>query len=393
MARVDVKLRGWFGAGAPGAPGPPLLTSGVVLPVALLIALLVASPAGAASERSLRGEGRLQTSFARDSNVLESTDSDGSSAANALRFLGEARLSAKEMPFGSRAEFSLRGLEERVEDHRRENRRQGEIGLSWVLSAAVSRRRLALDGGYGLRAYPDSSDRGHHRAWGRAAGAVPVGPRGVLTGTVDLFQLDFRRTERTDRVGGGFDLSYEHPWGRRSAVRGGVEVGTVRHGSPALRKLGAGGDGSVYGGDRSDDYRFFHLGYRRTGRLVLQVQAGVRTQVSNSLDGEFDRPEVSWLVSRPLVERVIGQFYGNLVSVSYRSDDLERYLVTRVGEIEAGEDDNAIVLRLARSFGRDWDLDAHLGWYRNEGQEVGVYYRKTVISFGISRRFGSPSGF
>jgi hypothetical protein len=373
--------------------------------VCALGALLVLFP-GLALAAAWHGGGRLQSSLVRDSNVFEAIEAAGRRTAGSLRLLGDAELRASELPFSSRAEISLRGLAESLQDYPKEDRRQGEASLSWSLASATGRHRLALEAGYGQRAYPNSSSRsdsssrpdsssgGHHRTWGRFVGAAPVGPRGSLVGRLDLWQLDFGRTARIDRTGGGFDLSYEHPRGPRLVLRGGLELGTVRHGFQSLR-LDRGSDPPTisFGADRSDHYRFFHVGFRRTGRLVLQAQAGWRSQASNSLDGAFRRPEVTWLVSRPLGWRVIGQFYGNLEHTAYTARALRDFYIDRTGEIEAGADDNTIVLRLIRPVGHGWNLDAQLGWYRNESALVGVYYRKQVISLGISRSFGSASGF
>lgn len=353
--------------------------------------LLVFLPAGAIAG-DLQGGGRVQSFYAHDNNVFEATDAARRQGVGSLRLLGEVRLAAAKLPLDSRAELSLRGLAESFQDYPAEDRRQGEVGLSWDLASAAARHRLTAEAGYGLRAYPDSSSRGHQRAWGRVIGVVPAGPRGSLIGRLDAWQLDFRRLPGTDQTGGDFDLSCEHPWGRRLVLRGGIELGTVRHRSMSLRILGVLPDTSVYGADRRDHYRFLHVGCRMTGRLVVQVQAGIRTQASNSLDGVFRRPEVTWLVSRSLGWRVIGQFYGNLERTSHTTPALRHQSVTRTGEIEAGDDDNTIVLRLTRPVGHGWDLDARLGWYRNEALLVGVYYRKQVASFGISRSFGSSSG-
>jgi hypothetical protein len=370
------------------------------------LALLLLLLPGRAVAGDLHGGGRLQSSLVRDSNVFEAIEAAGRRSAGSIRLLGAVELRASELPLSSRAEVSLRGLTESLQDYPKEDRRQGEASVSWDLASATGRHRLALEAGYGRRAYPnspsrsglssrpDSSSGGHHRTWGRFVGAAPVGPRGSLVGRLDLWQLDFGRTARVDRTGGGFDLSYEHPWGPRLVLRGGLELGTVRHGFPSLR-LDRGSDPPTIslGADRLDHDRFLHVGFRRTGRLVLQVQAGLRSQASNSLDGAFRRPEVTWLVSRPLGWRVIGQFYGNLEHTTYTARALRDFYIDRTGEVEAGEDDNTVVLRLTRPVTHGWDLDAQLGWYRNESTLVGVYYRKQVASLGISRSFGSSSGF
>ena len=348
---------------------------------------------GRATAVDLQVGGRVQSSYAHDNNVFEVTDPARRQTTGSLRLLGEVRLAALELPLDSRAELSLRGLAESFPECPAEDRRQGEAGLSWDLASAAARHRLTLDAGYGLRAYPDSSSRGHHRAWGRASGVAPVGPRGSLVGRLNAWQLDFRRLPGTDQAGGNFDLSYEHPWGRRLVLRGGIELGMVRHRSVSLLVPGVYPDTSVYGAERRDHYRFLHVGCRKTGRLVVQIQAGIRMQASNSLDGVFHRPEVTWLVSRPLGWRIIWQFYGSLEHTTYTVPALRHQPITRTGEIEAGDDDNSIVLRLARPLSRRWDLDARIGWYRNEALLLGVYYRKQVTSLGISRSFGASSAF
>ena len=358
------------------------------------LALLLLLLPGRAVAGDLQGGGRLQSSYAHDSNVFEVTDPGRRQSDGSLRLQGEVRLVAAELPLESRAELLLRGLAESFQDHPAEDRRQGEAGLSWDLAPAAARHRVTLETGYGLRAYPDSSSRGHHRAWGRLIGVAPVGPRGSLVGRLDIWQLDFRRTPTIDQTGGGFDLSYEHPVGRGLVLRGGLDLGTVHHRSESLRHLVVGGDPPAeYGADRRDSYRFLHVGCRKTGRLVVQAQAGFRMQASNSLDGVLHRPEVNWLVSRSLGWRVIGQFYGNLEHTTYTARALRHVSVTRTGEIEAGDDDNTIVLRVARPLGHRWDLDARIGWYRNEALLLGVYYRKQVISLGVSQNFGSASSF
>lgn len=354
-----------------------------------LLAMVVLPARGA----ELRGSGRLQSALVHDDNVLEATDTGRRRADSSVRLLGDGRFTVGELPFGARAEVSLRGLSESFRDNPAEDRRQGEAGFAWDVASVTGRRHLALEAGYGLRAYPDSSSRGHHRAWGRVTGVVPVGPRGSLVGRFDIWQLDFRRTARIDQAGGGFDLSYEHPVGRQLVLQGGLELSGVRHGLKSLRlDRGLEPPALVLGADRRDQRRFLHAGFRRTGRLVLQAQAGFRMQASNSVDGAFRRPQATWLISWPLGWRVIGQFYGSIEHTDYTERVLRDFFVPRTGEIEAGEDDNTMAIRLARSLGHGWDLDARVGWYRNEALLVGVYYRKRVISLGLSRGFGSSSG-
>lgn len=341
-----------------------------------------------------RAGGRLQSALVHDDNVFEAMDAAGRHADSSLRLLGDGRFAVGALPLGSRAEISLRVLSESFRDKPSEDRRHGEAGLAWDLASATARHRLALEAGYGQRTYPDSTIRGHHRAWGRATGVIPVGPRGSLVGRFDVWQLDFRSTARVDQAGGGFDLSLEHPAGRHVVLQGGLELNVVHHGAPSVRFVPRQKPPELDTGlcpDRRDQGGGFHAGFRRVGRLVLQAQAGFRMQSSNSVDGTFHRPEVTWLVSWPWGWRVHGQVYGSLKHTDYTA--LRGMDVTRTGEIDAGEDDNTIAVRLARPLGHGWDMDARVGWYRNEAAFVGDYYLKRVISVGLSRSFGSPSGF
>jgi hypothetical protein len=358
--------------------------------VLLLLAVLV-SPAPAAE---VAGSGRVQTAAVHDDNVLEAMDPGGRRSDDCLRILGDGRLDIGALPLGSRAEMSLRVLSEWFRDYPAEDRRQAEASLAWVAASAATRRSLALEGGYGLRAYPDSTIRGHHRVWGRATGAVPMGPRGSLIGRFDLWQLDFRSTARVDQLGGAFDLSMEHPVARRLTLQGGLELSAVHHGVGALRFLPSQDPPELDpnpGPDRRDQGSFLHVGFRRAGRVILRAQVGYRTQTSNSIDGALRRPEATWLVSSPLGWRVTGQFYGNLKHTRYTA--LRGMQVTRTGEIDAGDDDNTIAVRLARPLGGGWDVDVRGGVYRNEAAFVGAQYRKRVVSMSVSRSFGVPSSF
>jgi hypothetical protein len=352
-----------------------------------------------ASATEFRGGGRLQSSFVHDGNIVEATVDSNRTADSFLRILGEVRLRAGRLPLDSRAELMLRGFSESYLDHPAVDRRQGEVDLPWCIASDVTRRRFEIEAGRGARAYPDSSGRGHHRNWGRAPGAVPAGPHGSLVARFETWQLDFLGTPQIDRAGTGFDLAYEHRLSPRNTLRTGLELGSVRCGwlSQSLVVHGDGQDPPVTSVEgrshRRDQYRFLHAGWRRIGRLVLQLQVGYRVQASNSFDGAFRRPEATWLVSRPLAGRVIGQFYGNLEHTTYDERRIGGVVAVFPGKINAGEDDNTVALRLARPIGKGWDLDARVGWYRNESVDIGVYYRKRVVSIGVTRNFGEASGF
>jgi hypothetical protein len=331
----------------------------------------------------------VQSSLVRDDNVREATEDSLARADESLRLLGELRLDAGALPLDLSGAVSVRLLSESFRDLPSEDRRQLESTLSLGLAPASGRGRASLEAGYGMRAYPDSTSRGHRRGWGRITASAPVGPRGSLVGRLDAWRLDFRSTGRVDRTGGGVDLSYEHPAGAGIVLSGGLELGAVHHGIGRFRR-GSGEDPPVLdlATDRRDQVRFFHLGARRVGRLVVRAEVGYRSQASNSIDAALHRRELTWLVSYSPGWGVTGQFFGNLEKTTYTEAALRDFDITRTGD-DLGENQNTVALRLARELVRNWDLEVRTGWYRNEGLLVKGYYRKQVTSVGLSWNFGS----
>ncbi len=339
---------------------------------------------------------RVREGGGYDSNLFELVDAKDREGDLFLRRQADAELTVRGLLPAGRLSGAVRGLVEQYGRFPAEDRRQGEVTLAWSAAQPRLRRRVSIDGGLRGRDYPDSALRTHWQAWGRLTGAVPVGPVGSLVGRCHLWTLDFRRTARRDRSGASFDLAYEHPVGRRWIATGGLELGTSNHGYPSLR-LEADGESPnralVYGRDREDRARFLHLGLRRAGRLLAQAQYGYRTQRSNSVDGRYDRHEVSWLLARPLWGGVTGQFLGHVGWTRYTDPSLEEFDITRVGEVEAGEEDNTIALRLSRRLLPSLSADLRVAWYRNESAVVGEYYDKAVPSAGITWGWGSGSDF
>jgi hypothetical protein len=363
------------------------VTLGVTL--CLLSLAIPRSVRAAAGFRVLSGVGY-------DSNVLEGLERKNRLDDAFLRLQAEARLSTRALPGSARAELLGRGLLESFDRFPREDRRQGEVVGSIGLSDPRGVRTIALEAGLRGRDYPDSALRNHWRAWGGLTTSVPVGPRGVLTGRLSIWSLDFHSTRRRDRSGGSLDLSYVHPMVERVVLSGGLELGSVYHGFKSLQfdpeAENTGVAGTLYGPDREDHTRFVHLDIRRVGRVLMRLQYGYRVQSSNSIDGETRRGEVSWLFSSKLPYGVTGQCYGNWGRKRYTNPHLSQILVVRLDNIEASEDDNTIALRALRTLTGDLRADLRAGWYRNESYLISQYYNKTVFSAGLSWETGAGSG-
>lgn len=339
---------------------------------------------------------RVREAIGYDSNLREQVAPEAREGEIFLRRQADFELVSRDLLPAGRVEAAARGLLEQYEAEREEDRRQGELSLSWSASEPAARRRISVDGGVRGRDYPDSSRRAHWQAWARAAGGVPVGPHGSLLGRLQVWTLEFRRTQRRDRNGLGFELAYEHPLHRRWTAVGGIELGSAEHGFPSLRIApeASGQPGTpVWGRDREDHARFAHLGLRKTGKILVQARYGFRSQRSNSIDGRYRRHEVSWVLAGPLVLGASGQFVGQIGWTRYTDPALDDYVITRVGEIEAGDEDNTVAVRISRPLGGGLSADLRVGWYRNESATVAEYYEKTVTTLGIGWGWGESSGF
>lgn len=374
----------------PGARNP----LGPALAAAALVSVLSGGPLLAGGPTAGI---RLQSAVGHDNNVFEQLESENRIGDSFVRLQADGRLAWRRAAGRWRGELLGRALMESYAAEPAEDRRQGECSAALGVSDRRGARRLLLEGGISGRDYRSAPSRNHWRGWGRILSGISIGPRGTLVGRFDLWSLDFRRTGRRDRTGGAFDLSYEHPAGRELVLAGGLELGTTRHGvaSIQLERGEIPGEPSrlLEGPDRLDQVRRVHLGVRRLGRLLLRAQYGYRSQSSNSIDGEYRRHEISWLLSAALPAGLHGQFYGNRGHTRFTHPALDDYFIPRVGEIEAGEDDNTVAVRISRGILGAWSADLRAAWHRNESLLVGDYYDKVVATAGISWESGNPSGF
>lgn len=336
----------------------------------------------------------------RDSNVQESLDADDRTAETFARLMTHAGIGRTGLPGGMRADLAARLLVERYRGMPSEARYQEEIGLVIVAPGPGRQGSTRLETGWGGRQYPDSTTRNHRRWWVRPQTQMRLGPSGVFRVRADMWGLDFRRTGPRDQVGLGVDLSYEHPLRRWLYWDTGLELGGVRHGLPSIQVIDDRQDPmehpqlrQVDGPDRKDDHRFVHVGFRWLRGVLLRVQFGYRSQVSNSIDAGFARSEVRWLVARGLPLGLQFQCFGNLETTRYSDRKLDLLDIVLPGEVEAHDDDNTVAVRLSRHIGRGLSADIRYAWFRNESLFLQDYYRKRVLTAGVNWETGRVSGF
>lgn len=340
---------------------------------------------------------RIQTSAGYDSNTLELLDPARREGDSFLRILGEGTAGRTGLFLGSTGELNARMFVERYTTQPREDRAHGEVRLAWDRSGPGVSARTRIEGGFGARDYPDSTSRNYRRGWGRLSSGFRLGPSGTLVPRLEYWTLDFSRTPRRDQSGARFDLAYEIPLRSWLVLQPGLELGGIRHGLSSIQLVSRRPDEppelDLETPDRHDTYRVAHLSLRVLRRGVVRFQYAFRSQGSNSIDAALQRHEFRWLISQSLPLGLVGQLYGNLEHTKYTDRDLDRVLVLRSGELEAGEDDNTVALRMSRYLGRGWAVDGRHSWYRNESLLIQNYYRKQVWTFGLSWEAGRLSAF
>ena len=335
---------------------------------------------------------RLQSAGGWDSNPAEATAShDGDNFYRAQAEFGVAR--NFQSPFARRAEFTVRGFDERYVDLPAEHRAQVELRLR--LDQNIGRR-----GGSGkwefatrTRTYPDSTRRSFSRERVQWDGRFRLGPRGTLRPSFSYDQIDLRVSDQDDRrsleVGLGYDWRLAPSW----VAFGGLDLGGARYDRPSIREL-LPEEPPVFGPNQSDDRRRARLGLRYVGRTVVQVEYGYLSQSSNSLGASYRRHELRWIVSRALALGVRGQFFGNVESTHYSDAELEDFELFLLGEeLEARDDNNLVAVQLTRSVGERLGFHVRHTWFRNETFLVGTFYRKSIWSAGLTWQLGRLSGF
>ncbi len=336
----------------------------------------------------------------RDTNVQEKLEPDEMIEETFARLMTQVRVGRRALPGGLRMDLGARLLSELYRGMPQEARYQEEVSLS-ILAPGPARQGLSrLDAGWSGRQYPDSTIRNHSRWWVRPQTQMRLGPRGTLRVRAEMWGLDFRRTDPRDQIGLSVDLAYEHPLRRWFYLDTGLELGGVRHGLRSIQVIDLRQDATempqpmqVDGPDRKDDYRLAHAGIRWMRGVLLRVQFGVRSQISNSIDAGFTRSEIRWLVARGLPLDLQFQCFGNLETTRYSDRRLDLLDIVLPGEVEANDDDNTVAVRMSRRIGQGFSADVRYSWFRNESLFLRDYYRKRVLTFGLNWEAGEVSGF
>ncbi|MCA9729113.1 MAG: hypothetical protein KC729_15595 [Candidatus Eisenbacteria bacterium] len=369
------------------------LTSGIVS----ILGLLVLATSALASPQV---EGRLQTSFGRDSNPLETVREDLPSTESIepdyfYRLQGESEITFRNTPVARRVGLSVRGFLERYDRLPSEARAQAETRLQLDMRAGSKGGVVRLETGWRARTYPDSTLRDFQRAWGSARARVRLGPKGSLQPRFEIWTQDYDRTNVRDQIGTGVELAYEVTLRKDLTATLGLEVGGIRFDRSSLQVERLDDGNRIYlGPDQRDNHRLVRIGGRYLRRALIQLEYGFRSHRSNSIGSSFHRHEVRWLVSRGLPGGFSGQFYGNLESTHYTDKDLVDVIVIRVGEEEeASDDNNVFALQLGRPLLRGWRVQLRHTWFRNESLLVGDYYQKRVWTLALSWESGGFVGF
>lgn len=340
-------------------------------------------------------EGRLQTSFGRDSNPLETVRETEEAHDLFYRLQGESEITLRNDSATRRLGISVRGFLERYDRLSREARAQAETRLQVDLPVGSKGGLLRFEAGWRSRAYPDSTLRNFQRAWGSVRSRFKLGPRGAIQPRVEFWSQDYDRTGRRDQQGTAVELAYEMALRDDLYATLGLEVGGIQFNRRSLQiDRTVQDDPIILGPDQRDDHRLVRIGARYLRRALVQLEYGFRSHRSNSIGSSFRRHEVRWLLSRSLIWGVSGQLYGSLESTTYTDDDLAEIIVIRVGEEEeASDDNNVFAIQLGRPLIRGWRVQLRHSWYRNESLLVDNYYRKRVWTLALAWESAGFTGF
>lgn len=347
------------------------------------------------SDRRVETFGRVQTAFGVDSNPREELEPDSDASDGFSRLLLEGRIRSLSATPGRRTvTLDSRGFVERYLDLPAEARAQGEVRL--LLDQPLRERRGGVEAEAGLRhrAYPDSTSREFQRVWGRLAASARFGRHGVVRPSFQIWRLDFAQTPRVDRRAYDVGLDYERTLRSNWTGHLGVAFERIRHGRPSLQLVdrGTGVAEPILGEDQSDSGRRIHLGARFARRVVFRTQVGYQSQSSNSLGASWRRWDVRWLAAGSLPHGVTAQCFGTLEKVHFVDDHLDDVFILRPGdELEANEDNNALVVGLTKGFASRLRAEVRFAWYRNESLLVGDFYDKRLWTVALGWESGASS--
>jgi hypothetical protein len=271
---------------------------------------------------------------------------------------------------------------------RRENRWLGDVqlALSWN---PKKKRRLFLQTTLFRQAYPDSLVRNFRRWSLRLGYSAPLPLRGWSGGVEwEFLGLDYRRTERWDLNG------WLLRWiGRRSLGRGwkgefSFRLGEDHFGRASLKVREEEGEiVTDLGPDQKDAVRALGVTLERYRPLVLRLGYALSWRRSNSFGFSYRRHDLSVLASVALPWDMDLQGLLTLQWTRYTDEGMDSIFVFRSGEeVEAGETNNSLTLRIRRPLDQHWTLELRGAVYRNEGLLLDRFYTKHFLGAALRWR-------
>lgn len=138
------------------------------------------------------------------------------------------------------------------------------------------------------------------------------------------------------------------------------------------------------GVEQSDEFTAIALRCQLYYWALWEIRFSYQNHTSNSYGYAYNLPEVEFIFAKGLPLKFILRFYGTLQWKNY-SDDLEPLLQVRPDS--EYEESSFVVLDLSRDISKKTSLALRVGWYNNESPFRDFYYRKTLTSIGLTKRF------
>ena len=314
-----------------------------------------------------------------DDNVREAMEKDQRHPDRFLRLYLEG--SQEQMRYRAYAAgLRLRALTERYLRYADDSRLQveGNIELLRRLGRGGS---LWANGRLERRVYPDSTPRNFSRdAFSIGLGAPCRGGR-LNIGT-STRGIDYQRTRRFDRRGQAFTIDYRKPLSPRWEANAIAEFEWAHWGRSAIKQVTA--EAFELRGDQEDRGREARFGIQYVRGWLYGLTLAWGLVRSNSFGYSVTRRSVEGQVHGWLPGALLFQVRGRVEGVAFHDRGLGRVFVIRTGEdVEAGQDNNALYLRVRRALSSQLAVEGRASWFRNESLLIGTHYHKMVGSLGV----------
>lgn len=135
---------------------------------------------------------------------------------------------------------------------------------------------------------------------------------------------------------------------------------------------------------QSDNRREIMAALEFYGWALLQCDVSYVTNRSNAYGYAYNLWKTRILLGKTLPWDLTLRLYWTALYKEY-TEDLEPLLQVRPDT--ENEENSHTLVDLSRDLGAAYSLRIRLGWYRNESPFRDLYYEKTVISSGLTRRF------